>query len=210
LIEEFFDFISPWTPLFGIILAIIFWFHALDYIRKEMPQSSENNCRIAALFASLGIVLAVLAHEFGHAFVAGLCGIKVVSIGLWPLGGYTQFAMPLTEMDSISEITISLAGPLVNLLIGLISLIPVKLLGESITENTIQYIAYMNIKLGVWNILPIIFLDGGWVVHGICRFIFRDAIIGTIITIVITGITLYWWLDYKEKFNEKLEEIRTL
>jgi len=211
VIEELIELIPLWSTLSGIILAIIFWFHSLNYIRKEMPRSPKNRCRIAAIFASIGIIVAILAHEAGHAFVASSCGIKVTSIGLFPLGGFTQFEISPTEMNPLSEIAISVAGPLVNLLIGIAALIPVKIFGESIAENTIQYISYMSIKLGVWNIIPIfIFLDGGRMVEGIARCLFGESIVTTVFTIVIIVLSMALWIEYKKHFDNLLEKLRKL
>lgn len=176
-----------------------------------MPRSPKNHCRIAAIFASIGIVVAILAHEAGHAFVASLCGIKVTSIGLFPLGGYTLFDTSLSNMNPWFEIAIAITGPLVNLLLGAIALIPVKIFGESVAENTIQYISYMNIKLGVWNIIPIlIFLDGGWAVQGIARLLFGESIVTTVFTIIVTVFSLALWMEYKKRFDDLLEKIRKL
>lgn len=208
-IEQFIDLISPWSTLFAVFLGIIFWFHAKGYIEKEMPRSPENHCRAAAIFAAIGIILAVLAHEFAHASVAILFGIKVNSIGLLPLGGYTSFETPISKISPLHAIAISMAGPLINLLIGGLALIPVKLASESVPENTVQYLAFMNIKLGVWNIIPIfIFLDGGWAVQAIGRYLFGESSIYTLIfTIIITTIALNRWWHYHKRFENRLEKI---
>jgi len=176
-----------------------------------MPRSPENHCRLAAIFASIGIVVAVLAHELAHAYMANLCGIKVTSIGILPFGGYTSFERPLTEISPLSQIAISIAGPIANLLIGVVALIPVKLSKESVAENTIQYISVMNIKLGVWNIIPILpVLDGGWVVRGIGRYLFGESIIAFVLAIIIAALSLTLWWKYKKHFDNLLEKISKL
>ncbi|MBN9414840.1 MAG: M50 family metallopeptidase [Candidatus Eremiobacteraeota bacterium] len=74
-------------------------------------------------FDLIGLVLygvlftSVLLHELGHCFAARSVGGRADSIVLWPLGGvaYTE-ANRGNVMDSV---WISLAGPLVNLLLAL-------------------------------------------------------------------------------------------
>lgn len=58
----------------------------------------------------------VLLHEFGHCFAARSVGGRADAIVLWPLGGvaYTQ----ANRGNVLHSVCISLAGPLVNFLIG--------------------------------------------------------------------------------------------
>lgn len=77
----------------------------------------EDGFELPGLLLYLVLFASVLLHELGHCFAARSVGGKADSIVLWPLGGvaYTE-ANRGNVMDSV---WISLAGPLVNLLLAL-------------------------------------------------------------------------------------------
>ena len=210
MFEAFIELISPWSLIFGVILGIFIWFDARNYIKREMPRSQKNRRRLATLFATIGILIAILLHEIAHALVGIAFGIKVSSLGLSPIGGFTIFETPMAEINPLCEIAICAAGPLMNLLIGAIALIPVKLFDESLTENAIQYQAYLNIKLAVWNLIPFAILDGGRMMDGVLRYFLGNSIFQSILWIIISGLSLTLWFEYKERFNKSLEKLRKL
>lgn len=125
---------------------------------------------IAALFgvslvSALGVVLgiaavaaflaSILAHEFGHALVGRRYGLQVESIDLWALGGITRFdRQPDTpRADGLTAV----AGPAVNLGIGLV----VLGIAFATRSNVLAWIAFVNLALAVFNMLPGSPLDGG-------------------------------------------------
>lgn len=124
---------------------------------------------LAYMFISMGLVQgalvailvfsSVLAHELGHAVVARRLGITINGIELHLLGGAAKMArMPKTARD---EIVIAIAGPLVSMGLG------VGALMAYLASGWIGFgaIAFINLMLGVFNLLPALPMDGGRVLR---------------------------------------------
>src|SRR5919107_667804 len=64
----------------------------------------------------VALFLCVLLHEFGHSLVAQRLGIEIHSITLLPIGGVSNLeSLPEKPSD---EVKITLAGPLVNVVLA--------------------------------------------------------------------------------------------
>lgn len=121
---------------------------------------------IVALFVS------VLFHELGHVVVARLFGISTSSITLYPIGGVSKLEKQPTPKQ---EVFISLAGPLVNLIIGgaifaylaahnwVLNAEQMANLSEG---NLLQRIAVGNLILAGFNLIPAFPMDGGRALRG--------------------------------------------
>jgi len=96
------------------------------------------------------VLLAALCHELGHLFVLWLYRVPVEEILLTPLGAV--IAAPEQERLSYgAELFAVLAGPAVNLILALIF---ARVSGDYLFAGA-------NAILGLYNLLPILGLDGG-------------------------------------------------
>ena len=113
----------------------------------------------------------VLLHELAHSVVARSKGLVVNSIILLPIGGVSQIEkMPDAWQD---ELEIAGAGPLVSLLLAVVaavaalasgwSLLPVNIYGGALLPR----LAWLNLVLGLFNLLPAFPLDGGRVLRAL-------------------------------------------
>jgi Zn-dependent protease len=130
-----------------------------------------------SLFGVLFVILifiCVIFHELAHSLVARYYGHGVKSITLLPIGGMAQ--MDDIPEDSKEEILISLAGPLMSVVIAGLLLILVYLLKIPIVplDNTTLFegnillnLFWINIILAVFNIIPAFPMDGGRVLRGV-------------------------------------------
>lgn len=106
------------------------------------------------IFAAL--VVSILFHEFGHAFVARRLKFQVVGIELTLFGGMAKIADFRPTPNA--EILISLAGPAVSLLLGLFGLGVWYIFGGYL----LLLISLLNlILLGAINLVPAVPIDGG-------------------------------------------------
>lgn len=128
---------------------------------------------IAMLFAS------ILMHELAHALVARRYRAVANRIDIYFFGGLVEFWGPRRTVAQ--DCAISLAGPLSNLVLGLVALgllmlVPAPELRTvggpampdyalSILERALRATTYVNIWLFVANMLPAFPLDGGRVVY---------------------------------------------
>ncbi len=133
----------------------------------------------------LGFVLCIFLHELGHALAAKLVGVEVKGIVIWLLGGFTSLSRKAEK--PIHNLAIFSAGPLVNMILGFLCVLSYLILsylflphyrstelfvwGQSFI-NLAFSLAFVNIILVVFNLLPIYPLDGGNILHAAMEMFF--------------------------------------
>jgi Zn-dependent protease/CBS domain-containing protein len=116
--------------------------------------------------AAIGLFVGVLLHEFGHSLVAMRYGYEIESITLWLFGGVARF----TEIpeDWRQEFTIAVAGPIVSVLVGVVSYGAfLAVSGSDALQFVLGYLAVTNVALAVFNMLPGFPMDGGRVLRAL-------------------------------------------
>jgi len=153
------------------------YFKLMNY--KEIPVNIKYWVFLLPIFLDpitcLVIWLSVLIHEMAHANVAKKLGYKVEQIYLHLIHG----AAEIEDFDKVSDedvYKIAFAGPKINILLGLLSIIPLLLVSVIYTSlgydrESISFFSYIieffdsmiiiNLFLGIFNLLPIYPLDGG-------------------------------------------------
>ena len=129
----------------------------------------------AALDSTLFIVLlfaCVVLHEFGHIGAARRYGIKTPEVTLLPIGGVAS--LQRLPSDPVQELVVALAGPAVNLVIGLALIVAVGSVhpGELAQIDNpklslLGRLAIANLFLVVFNLIPAFPMDGGRVLHAL-------------------------------------------
>jgi Zn-dependent protease len=148
--------IRPSLLLMGAVLIAVF--------APRFDDRSQGNSYVLAAAFVVALYVSVLIHELAHVAVARHFRMRVHSVTLHLLGGET-----LIEGESRTpwqELATSIAGPIASLAIGFIGL-----RAESLTSGTasdvLYSIAYVNILVAVFNMLPGLPLDGGRVFRAI-------------------------------------------
>ena len=164
-------------PLFAYIIAVQvdLWVDILnDTFGAGMDPAALAEPGVPwvlGIVAALGLFAGVVLHELGHSLVAMRFGFPIDSITLWLFGGIAQ----LTEMpeDWKQELYIAIAGPVVSIVLGVISLWAFTLVptggGLAIAgaKFLLGYLALMNLALAVFNLLPGFPMDGGRVLRAL-------------------------------------------
>ena len=129
----------------------------------------------AALDSTLFIVLlfaCVVLHEFGHIAAARRYGIGTPEVTLLPIGGVAS--LQRLPSDPMQELVVALAGPAVNLVIGLVLIAVVgSVRPDELSQidnpslSLIGRLAIANIFLVVFNLIPAFPMDGGRVLHAL-------------------------------------------
>jgi len=154
-----------------IIFALVTWALTTSYFPEAYPSWSLGTRIAAGLITSLLFFGSVLAHELMHSIISQRQGVPVKDITLFIFGGVSQ----ITEepKEPAHEFRMAIAGPLTSLIIGGILLGVYYGLGD-IDNFTVQFITaiafwlgYINIVLGVFNLIPGFPLDGGRVLRSI-------------------------------------------
>ena len=114
---------------------------------------------VAGLFWEAFISFIVVGlHELSHSIVAYKCGVKVNEIELLPFGGVAKFR-DLIQLKPTVEVLVSVAGPLVNFVLAALSFL---LIEHGVgSRGTGIFFMRLNLSLGLFNLLPVLPLDGG-------------------------------------------------
>ena len=122
---------------------------------------------IVGLIAAIGLFVGVVCHELGHSLTAQRYGFPIESITLWLFGGIAA----LSEMPENwrQELTIALAGPIVSVLVGIVSYAAFVVTPESFysARFILGYLAILNVALAVFNMVPAFPMDGGRVLRAL-------------------------------------------
>src|SRR4051812_38606246 len=104
----------------------------------------------------VGFVLLLLVHEMGHVFQLRREGIKASAPMFIPFLG-ALVAMKEMPKDAAAEARVGLAGPVLGSLGALVPLGLYALTGEDLFKA----LAFMGFFLNLFNLLPVLPLDGG-------------------------------------------------
>ena len=123
------------------------------------------------LFFAL-LFLCVLAHEFGHVLAARALGVRTPEIVLLPIGGIARLErIPERPRD---ELLMALAGPAVSLAIAAVLVLlmgglpsPGDALSLAGGRALLAQLAYANLTLLVFNLVPAFPMDGGRVLRAL-------------------------------------------
>lgn len=119
---------------------------------------------VFGLLASVGLLVSIVLHELAHTLIAIRHGGSVESIVLMALGGVSQISkMPASPRH---ELEMAAAGPLTSLaLAALVGVAYRGTLGSPNLSFVLFLIAYLNLVLGIFNLLPAFPMDGGRVLR---------------------------------------------
>src|ERR1700693_84754 len=172
----------------GIDLSLHWsWFLVAAYEISGRPKTYSSI--IWNVLEYVALFLIVMLHEFGHALACRQVGGVANQIVLWPLGGVAYVNPPQRPGAFLWSIA---AGPLVNVVFVPIFMIlgrTMRTLGLAQQMPNafllLQSVAWINVGLLIFNMLPIYPLDGGqilrsllWFVMGRARSLMAATIIG--------------------------------
>ena len=166
IIKKFLNniYISPYTIIF-IFLAL------LTGLFKEI-------CIISTI---------IIIHEFGHFIMLYLYKWNVRKINIYPFGGIISLDDDL-DKNLNEELIVSISGPLLQEILFLIIFILYK--KNIINEYIFNIFKNYNIAILIFNLLPIIPLDGSKIINVLLNKLFNFRI-SYMINIVISIIFLF-------------------
>jgi Zn-dependent protease len=168
-----------WSWFLFLFFVILFTSRSYANLLDE-PSTSTTPFLLGVLTAA-GFFGSNVLHELGHAFAAVRNGIGITGIQLWIFGGMARMDR---EADSPgTELKVALAGPLVTLAIFLVLTVGgIAAAGRTAFEDAVllnrsddvsgllavvAWLAFINLLLLVFNMLPAFPMDGGRVARAI-------------------------------------------
>lgn len=126
---------------------------------------------------ALGLILCLVVHEYGHVRAMKYFGMKTKGIYLIPFMG--GLALSENKINTRwQDVVIAIMGPFFGLLLSIVSLILYGITDAEIFAGLAVYNALLNL----FNLLPIIPLDGGHILKSITFSM--HSIIGLILCII--------------------------
>jgi Zn-dependent protease/CBS domain-containing protein len=147
-----------WSLIF--VFALIAWTLATGILPADVPGRPASAYWLVAAVGAVAFYACLLAHEMSHALVARRSGVKVAGITLWLFGGVSQ--LEGEPPSAGSEALIAVVGPLTSFAIALISFgIAAAIPTSGLTADLFSWLAFVNLALGLFNLVPAFPLDGG-------------------------------------------------
>ena len=157
-----------WSLL--VIAALIAWSLAVGLLPSAAPGQTSGAYWTAGIVSAFVYLAGLLAHELAHSIVAVRRGVRVEGITLWLFGGVSRFSSETRSPGAQAWITF--VGPLTSLLLGAVFFLASVASGggannPGLLAATLSWLGYINILLGVFNLLPAFPLDGGRILQSL-------------------------------------------
>lgn len=147
-------------PIVALVIVATFG----PSITRALPGLGAGAYLVAVAYALL-LLGSVLAHEAGHALVAQRFGHRVDAIvaDLW--GGHTTYQAH-TNTPGRSAL-VAVAGPLANAVLAVVAYLAWPHVTHDVTALLVGALYYSNAFVAVFNLLPGLPLDGGFLVDSL-------------------------------------------
>jgi len=150
-----------WSLL--VVAALIAWSLATGILPSAAPGETSGAYWTAGVVSAFVFLASLLAHELAHSVVAMRRGVRVEGITLWLFGGVSRFSSDTSSPGTQALITF--VGPLTSLVLGAVFFVASVVVGggahPGLLPATLSWLGYINITLGVFNLVPAFPLDGG-------------------------------------------------
>ncbi|MDO7866848.1 site-2 protease family protein [Nocardioides jiangxiensis] len=134
---------------------------------------------VAGLVIAVVYAFTILVHEAAHAVASRRYGYPVESITLHFLGGHT--GVDGGPRSPGQELVMSIVGPLASLGVALVAWLLAQVLPDGLIGLVVDTLAWANLVIGIFNLLPGLPLDGGRVLKALVWGATRNEVRGTLV-----------------------------
>jgi Zn-dependent protease/CBS domain-containing protein len=184
-------------PSWLVIAFLITYSLAGSQFPRQFRGWTEGQYWIVAGATAALFFGSVLAHELSHAILARRFGLKVEGITLFIFGGVTSI-----DTDSRTpreEALIAAAGPATSLLIGAVLVGIDVFIDQPQLGALIGWLGFVNIALGIFNLIPGFPMDGGRVLRALIWKLRGDrltatrnaAVVGRLLAYALVGLGVF-------------------
>lgn len=147
-----------WFAIFALVLIAL----SAGYFPRQFPGYGPQTYWIAGFLATILFFASVVIHELAHSLVANRAGLEIPEITLFIFGGVSRLAQEPKE--PLTELMIAVVGPLSSFALAVFFWLlkgAVRGLEPSLIVAVFGYLAWINLALGIFNLMPGFPLDGG-------------------------------------------------
>lgn len=162
-----------WSFPFGRILGVQVRMHAFFLILLGLSISygaSRANSGGRGLLLWISLCLAVFLREAARAIAAAYFGLELRGLLLLPTGGVPTYTVPEADQPAATRQIMALVGPVANIAFGLVVGALILTIAPELNlyarpwvvpEHLLKALVWINLLLGLVNLLPAAPLDGG-------------------------------------------------
>ncbi|MDA8270840.1 MAG: site-2 protease family protein [Actinomycetota bacterium] len=165
-----------WSVL-GIFLLVV-WELSELVLPAYYPHSSTTAYWIVGFITTVLFFGSLLAHEASHSVVAKRNGVGVRRITLWLFGGVSE--LESEALTAGADFRIAVVGPVASFVLagffGAVRLLLLKVGLGGVLIPAMGWLAWMNLLLGGFNLLPGAPLDGGRVLRAFLWYRSNDRL----------------------------------
>ena len=170
---------------FALIFTLITWTLSYSFFPAFYPNLPLTSYLALGLTGAIIALFSILFHELGHSFIASKYGIKFEKIVLFAFGGIALSSYEIT--DPKKEIRMAFAGPYISFIISgfafslWLILFQSHVFGSAVspTGGLLLYAGFVNLVVGLFNLIPIFPSDGGRILRAFLSIYLHDHIKGT-------------------------------
>ena len=177
------------APLGAAIVALLAKLKALLLILGQVKLLATAGTMLVSVVAyatiwgfsfALGFVILLLVHEMGHVIALRRAGIKASAPMFIPFMGALITARSLGE-DALAEARVGLAGPILGSLGAAVCVVIWQITGHDYWRA----LAFTGFFLNLFNLLPVVPLDGGRAMAAMAPWMWFAGFAGMIALAVI-------------------------
>lgn len=157
-----FGFPVQLDPSWLILLILVVWNLSSGYFPGHYTNLPVSAYWLMGIVGAFGLFLSIILHELSHSWVARHFGLPIGGITLFMFGGVSEMEQEPTSPGV--EFLVAVMGPVTSFIIaGLLLLTGWGLQGITppAVNGVIQYLGFINLVLGIFNLLPAFPMDGG-------------------------------------------------
>jgi Zn-dependent protease len=199
-----------------IALGLLFWklkFAVVAIFKFKLFATAGSMLVSIAAYAwlwgwqfAVGFVLLIFVHELGHVIEAKRQGLNVSAPMFIPFLG-AAIALRDQPVNAWHEAQIGIAGPI----LGSIGAAGVWLAGEQLDSEFLRALAFTGFFINLFNLLPVVPLDGGRIVAAIHPVFWLIGFVGLlglvflapnpILIVILLFVGLELWRRWQERGN---------
>jgi len=152
-----------------ILAVLVTWSLATGLFPSEYKGLTTAAYWWMGVAGALGLFLSIVFHELCHSLIARTYGLAMKGITLFIFGGVAE--MDDEPPSAKAEFFMAIAGPISSFLLAA-AFYGLRLVAASASwpvtiVGTFRYLAFLNLLLAVFNLIPGFPLDGGRVLRAI-------------------------------------------
>lgn len=144
-----------------LLAFLVIWSLALGFFPAIVDGLPAMTYWWMGVAGAMGLLFSIVFHEMAHALVARRQGLQIHGITLFIFGGVAEMAEE--PRDARTEFLMAVAGPIASFVLAFVFYQLYLALGQAPTPTgaVLYYLGFLNLILGLFNLVPGFPLDGG-------------------------------------------------